>query len=171
VAALGHWDMTRALFIMAFVVVGVPTLICLVWLVRRAVCNAGEYPTTIRGFRFLKQHGSSWDFAVTESFSANSAGELLIRLPEGFELCYFDPDAGQEEGWIFIRRAGSKYFMARIQRGVSRDYNQISMEAVQASFMLSPLVKQLSPEGIESFTIMNIPTHQNGWHLRGCKAD
>jgi hypothetical protein len=95
---------------------------------------------------------------VTDEFTADSANKLLRELPEDHELVYYDPDEAKNyESWIFIRRAGQRYFMSQIP-GNSK-YRQISFEAALASFMSCPLVRKVLPE-IPSFTISRIPEHE-----------
>lgn len=96
-----------------------------------------------------------------------SVVKILAKLPEDFELVYFDPDAKQEESWIFVRRAGGTYFVSTVQRGYNRNYRQISADGVRASFMSSPFIQKLPPEGIASLTIQRIPDHQRDWHFLG----
>jgi hypothetical protein len=132
--------------------------------------STGDFPSAIKGFRFLRRRelppvSTCWDFAVTDDFSMESATELLTKLPEDFDLSYFDPDFKEEESWIFIRRAGKRYFRSSEQHGVSSKYHQISLNAVRTLFMRCPLVQRLPPERVPSFTIRRIPDHQRDWPL------
>jgi hypothetical protein len=86
--------------------------------------SKGDYPSNICGFRFLRQRelppvAMCWDFQTTEAFSHDSARRLLTDLPEDCQLSYFDPDYGHEEAWLFVRRAGQRYFVERVRRGGS----------------------------------------------------
>ncbi len=82
------------------------------------------YPSSISGFRFLLQRelppvAMCWDFQTTQAFSADSARHLLAELPEDCQLSYFDPEPGQEESWLFVRRTGQRYFVKSVRRGSS----------------------------------------------------
>src|SRR5215469_4072860 len=137
--------------------------------------STGDFPSAIEGFRFLRRRelppaSTCWDFAVTDDFSTSSVTELLMKLPEDFDLSYFDPDFKQEESWIFIRRAGRKYFISRVERGVFSNYHQISLNAIRVLFMRCPLVQRLPPERVASFTIRRIPDHQWDWHSHVVKG-
>jgi hypothetical protein len=131
----------------------------------------GDYPSSIGGFRLLLQRelppvATCWDFQTTETLVPNSARCLLTDLPEDYELSYFDPDYGQEEAWIFVRRAGQCYFVKNVRRGSSPSWSEQSLEAVLNSFTASPLV-QKPVDSLASFTISSIPHHQRDDHLRG----
>jgi len=130
----------------------------------------GDYPSSISGFRFLQQRelppvATCWDFQTTEASPPDSARLLLADLPEDCELSYFDPEYGQEEAWLFVRRAGRRYFVKRVRRG-SSPWAEQPVESVLASFAASPLVQK--PAGsFASFTVSSIPDHQRYDHING----
>ena len=129
----------------------------------------GAYPSSIDGFRFLKQRqlppvATCWDFQTTDAFRVNSARRLLSELPEDCELSFFDPDHGIEEAWLFVRRAGLRFYVKKVRRG-SSDWGEQSFDGVLASFLASPLVQK--PAGcFDSFTVSSIPEHQRYDHHR-----
>jgi hypothetical protein len=129
----------------------------------------GDYPSSIDGFRFLQERelpavATCWDFQTTESFQRGSAVRLLADLPEDCELSFVDPGAQQEEAWLFVRRAGQRYFVKRVTRGSSRPWVEQPLPTVLASFLASPLVQQ--PVGMfDSFTVSSIPDHQRYEHV------
>jgi hypothetical protein len=126
------------------------------------------YPSKIAGFRFLQQRdlppvATCWDFQTTEALPVESARQLLRNLPEDWELSYFDPEAGDEEGWIFVRRLANRFLIKRVRRGFS-PWAEQSFERVLTSFASSPLVQK--PAGsFASFTVSRIPDHQRYKHI------
>jgi hypothetical protein len=130
----------------------------------------GDYPSSIHGFRFLQQRelppvATCWDFQTTEASSVDSARCLMAALPEDCEISFFDPDAGQEEAWLFVRRAGQRYFVKRVRRG-SSPWAEQPVENVLTSFAASSLVQK--PAGsFASFTVSSIPDHQRHDHTNG----
>lgn len=130
----------------------------------------GDYPSSISGFRFLQRRelppvATCWDFQTTEASSPDSARRLFADLPEDCEISFFDPDAGQEEAWLFVRRAGQRYFIKRVRRG-SSPWTEQPVESVLVSFAASPLV-QKPADSFASFTISSIPDHQRHDHING----
>lgn len=134
--------------------------------------SKGDYPSSIDGFRFLQegespQVATCWNFQTTESFQPGSAVRLLADLPEDCELSFFDPSAKQEESWLFVRRAGQRYFVKKVGR-VASPWVGRPLAAVLASFLASPLVQK--PVGyFDSFSISSIPDQQRYEHV-GWKA-
>ena len=129
----------------------------------------GDYPSSIEGFRFLQERelppvATCWDFQTTEAFQPGSAVRLLADLPEDCELSFVDPGAKEEEGWLFVRRAGQRYFVRRVCRGCSPSWAERSLPDVLASFLASPLVQK--PVGLfDSFTVSSIPEHERHEHI------
>jgi len=130
----------------------------------------GDYPASINGFRFLKQRelppvATWWDFQTTEAFQPDSARRLLDDLPEDCELSFFDPEHGREEAWLFVRRAGQRFFVKKVRRG-SSPWAEQSFDSVIVAFLASPLVQK--PAGsFDSFTVSSIPDHQRYDHING----
>jgi hypothetical protein len=128
------------------------------------------YPSKINGFRFLRRRelqpvATCWNFQTTEGYPLESAHLLLRDLPEDLELSYFDPEYGNEEAWIFVRRVGDRFFVKRARRGASRTWIELPFERVFASFASSPPVQK--PAGpFASFTISSIPDHQQYEHTK-----
>jgi len=135
------------------------------------IAGSGNYPSKISGFRFLRTRelmppvAILWDFQVTEEFQPDSARRLLTELPEDHELSYFDPDAGPEEAWIFVRRVGHRFYIQKVSRGSSRDWAETSVSAVIDSFVTSASVQKPS-DSFDSFTVSPIPDHQRSDHLK-----
>ena len=131
----------------------------------------GDYPSNIIGIRFLLQRelppvSTCWDFQTTEAFEIDSARRLLAELPEDCELSFFDPEAAEEEAWLFVRRAAERMFVKEVHRGSSRSWSEQSFEEVVASLLSSPLV-QKPAASFESFTVSSIPSHQRYDHTAG----
>jgi hypothetical protein len=134
------------------------------------VMPKGDYPSAIDGVRFLKKRelppvSMCWDFQTGEMFPAESARRLFNDLPEDCEISFIDPEAGQEEAWIFVRRAGQHYFVRRVRHGSFPPWSEQSLETVLASFSSSPLVRNPS-DSFESFTVSSIPDHQRYEHTK-----
>ena len=130
----------------------------------------GDYPSSINGFRFLKQRelppvSTCWDFQTTDAFQADSARRLLTDLPEECELSFVDPEHGQEEAWLFVRRADQRFFVKKVRRG-SSPWAEQSFDSVLTSFLASPLV-QKPADSFDSFTVSSIPDHQRYDHIYG----
>ena len=115
------------------------------------------------GERELRPVASCWEFQTTNTFSRDSAESLLNELPEDCELTFFDPEAGQAESWIRVRRVGARYFAQKLTHGVSGVWVEHSKSGVLASFMESPLVRKPA-ESLSSFEISTIPQHQSRDH-------
>ena len=131
----------------------------------------GDYPSTIDGIRFLKKRelppvSTSWDYQTVEKFSAESARCLFNDLPEDCQISFFDPEATQEEGWVFVRRVGQRYFVQRVRHGSFPPWREQSLASILDSFSSSPLVRQPS-NSFESFTVSSIPDHQRREHING----
>jgi len=128
----------------------------------------GDYPSSINGFRFLQQRelppvATCWDFQTSEALPTDSARRLLADLPEDCELSFLDPEHEQEEAWLFVRRAGQRYFVKKVHRG-SSPWTEQSFESVFASFMASPLLRR-PVESFDSFTVSSITDHQRYEHI------
>jgi hypothetical protein len=136
---------------------------------KHTIMSKGDYPSSINGFRFLKQRelppvSTCWDFQTTEASSTDSIRRLFADLPEDCQLSYFDPEHGGEEAWLFVRRVGQRYFVMRVRRG-SSPWIEKSLESVLGSFTASPLVQK--PAGsFASFTVSSIPDHQRFDHIK-----
>jgi hypothetical protein len=129
----------------------------------------GDYPAGIEGIRFfghqeLPPVSTSWNFQTAKAFPIDSARRLLSKLPEDCQISFFDPEAGHEEAWLFVRRVGQRYFVQRVRHGCSPPWNEESLESIITSFVSSPLVKMPS-DAFESFTISSIPDHQRYDHI------
>ena len=134
------------------------------------VMPKGDYPSQIEGLRFLARRelppvSTCWDFQTIRSFPSDSARRLLSELPEDCEISFFDPDAGQEEAWVFVRRAGDRYFAHTVRHGSFPPWREQSLEHILASFASSPLV-QKPADTFASFTISSIPDHQRYDHVK-----
>jgi hypothetical protein len=124
----------------------------------------GDYPSRIPGFRFLGERhlapvSTSWDFQASQAFPADSARRLFSELPEDCQISFFDPEAGQQEAWIFVRRDGQQYFTQRVRHGSYPPWKEQPLSIVLASFTSSPLVQKPS-ESFPSFSVSSIPDHQ-----------
>lgn len=131
----------------------------------------GDYPSGIDGLRFLKKRelppvSTCWDFQTIPAFPPDSARRLLSDLPEDCEISFIDPDAGNEEGWLFIRRVGQQYFVQRVRHGRFPPWEKQLLSSILTSFTSSPLV-QKPAELFASFTISSIPDHQRYEHISG----
>jgi len=131
----------------------------------------GDYPSRIDGLRFLARRelppvSTCWDFQMVPAFPPDSARRLLSDLPEDCEISFFDPDAGQEESWIFVRRVGLRYFVRTVRHGRFPPWGEQSLDSILASFALSPLV-QKPADSFASFTVSSIPDHQRYDHIKG----
>jgi hypothetical protein len=130
-----------------------------------------DYPSAIDGVRFLKKRelppvSTCWDFQTVEMFPIEFARRLFNDLPEDCEISFFDPEAGQEEAWVFVRREGQRYLVQRVRHGSSTPWSEQSLSTVLTSFSSSPLVQK--PSGsFESFTVSCIPDHQRYEHING----
>jgi len=130
----------------------------------------GDYPSGIAGLRFLQERelppvSTCWDFQTIQAFPLDSARRLLSDLPEDCQIDFFDPDAGQEEAWIFVRRVGSRYFVQRVRHGSFPPWDEQPFTSVLTSFTSSPLV-QKPADSFASFTISSIPDHQRYEHIK-----
>ena len=99
-----------------------------------------DYASCIKGFRLLSGE-SGYQYQTTADFSLESATRLLTDLPAQCEVSFFDPEAKQEESWIFVRRVGSHFRVMRASRGFSK-WKDESLERVIEMFLACPLVKK-----------------------------
>src|SRR5215213_4519744 len=104
----------------------------------------GDYPSSITDFRFLQRRelapvSTCWDFQTIQAFPVDSAHRLLSDLPEDCQIGFFDPEAGQEEAWVFVRRVGSRYFVQKVRHGISPPWYELPLGTVFTLFTSSPL--------------------------------
>lgn len=131
----------------------------------------GDYASVIDGVRFLKRRelppvSTSWDYLTVERFPIESAQRLFSGLPEDCQISFFDPGATQEEGWVFVRRVGQRYFIQRVRHGSFPPWSEQSLASILDAFSASPLVQKPS-DSFESFTVSSIPDHQRHEHING----
>jgi hypothetical protein len=137
---------------------------------RGAYRYEGDYVSAIEGVRFFGKHelmpvSNVWSFQVTPAFSAKSAQLVLNDLPEDCQLSFFDPEAGAEEAWIFVRRVDHRFFLTRVRHGASGPWPEEPVAVVLRAFVSSPLVH--SPSGaFSSFEVSFIPEHQRSEHIK-----
>jgi hypothetical protein len=136
------------------------------------VAQKAEYPLGISGIRFLKKRdlppvSTCWDFQTGAAFPIDSARRLFGDLPEDYQISFFDPEHGDAECWIKVRRSGARYFVQKLRHGVFPPWAEQSLSSVLASFISSPLVRK--PAGsFASFTVSSIPEHQRNEHTKEC---
>jgi hypothetical protein len=129
----------------------------------------GDYPSGIAGVRFLTERelppvSTSWDFQTAGAFSADSARRLFSELPEDCQISFFDPDAGNEEAWLFVRRVGERYFVQSVRHGCFPPWREQALKSVLDAFCASPLVQGPS-DSFASFSVSSIPSHQRYEHV------
>ena len=130
----------------------------------------GDYPSKIEGLRFITKRelppvSTCWDYQTSSTFSQDSARRLLCDLPEDCQVSFFDPEAGQEEAWIFVRRVSDRFFVQTVRHGSYPPWHERSLEAALASFVSSPLVRKPA-DSFASFTVSSIPDHQRHEHTK-----
>jgi hypothetical protein len=125
--------------------------------------KTADYASGIKGFRLLQNGEPGYQYQTAAGFALESAVRLFTDLPDSCEICFFDPEAKKEEGYIFVRRVGGTYKVMRARRGFS-EWKTEEIDRIVALFQSSPLV--LKPlDSFESFRVSLIPDHQRSDHI------
>jgi len=118
--------------------------------------KSGDYASTIEGVRFFRRKelepvARVWEYQVTEGFTVESALKVFTELPEGLEVCFFDPES-TEEAYVFIFRMGERLMWRRGGHGWTSQPKEIAIEEAVQYLSGSPLVKRPDSR-FESFRV------------------
>src|SRR5689334_16269019 len=98
--------------------------------------KSGDYASTIEGVRLFRRKelepvATVWEYQVKEGFTVESALKVFTELPDGLEVCFFDPES-REEAYVFICRMGQRLMCRRGGHGWTSQPKEIAIEgAVQ----------------------------------------